>query len=96
MPSKVNHHALQPAIRIGKAGITENVVKQIITMIRKKRVIKVRFLPSAIHDHGEQSSPGPAHKFAGDKKELVKELAERTKTRIVHKVGFVVVLERIR
>ncbi|MCX6708716.1 MAG: YhbY family RNA-binding protein [Candidatus Woesearchaeota archaeon] len=81
MPSKINHHALQPAIRIGKAGITENVVKQIITMIRKKRVIKVRFLPSAIH---------------GDKKELVKELAERTKTRIVHKVGFIAVLERIR
>jgi len=81
MPSKINHHALQPAIRIGKAGITENVVKQIITMIRKKRVIKVRFLPSAIHDN---------------KKELVKELAERTKTRIVHKVGFIAVLERIR
>jgi RNA-binding protein len=81
MPSKVNHHALQPAIRIGKAGITENVVKQIITMIRKKRVIKVKFLPSAIKDN---------------KKELVKELAERTRTKIVHKVGFIAVLERIR
>jgi RNA-binding protein len=82
MPSKIiNHHALQPAIRIGKAGITENVVKQIITMIRKKRVIKVRFLPSAIK---------------GDKRELVKKLAELTRTKIVHKVGFVVVLERIR
>ena len=81
MPGKINHHALQPAIRIGKQGITENVVKQIIAIMKKKRVIKVKFLPSAIHDN---------------KKELVKELAEKTHTKIIHKVGFIAVLERLK
>ncbi len=79
MPSKINHHAMQPSIRIGKSGITDNVVKQIIAIIKKKKVIKVKFLPSAIKD---------------DKKALVNELAEKTHTRIIHKVGFIVVLSR--
>lgn len=79
MPDKINHHALSPAIRIGKSGITDNVVKQIIAIIKKKKVIKVKFLPTAIKE---------------DKKELVKELAERTHTRIIHKVGFIAVLSR--
>ncbi len=81
MSSKVNHHALDPAIRIGKAGITENVVKQVILLLKKKKVIKVKFLASAIKV---------------DKKELVKELVERTRARVIHKVGFIVVLERVK
>ena len=81
MPSKVNHHALEPAIRIGKAGITENVIKQIKTIMKKKKVIKVKFLASAIKNN---------------KKELVKELAEKTNTKIIHKVGFIAVLERLK
>jgi len=81
MPSKINHHEIQPSIRIGKAGITDNVVKQVIALIKKKKVIKVKFLPSAIKT---------------DKKELVKELAEKTRTRIIHQVGFIVVLQRLR
>jgi len=81
MPSKINHHAIEASIRIGKAGITENVIKQVITQLKKRKVIKVKFLPSAIKDN---------------KKELVKELAERAKARIIHKVGFIAVLERLK
>ncbi len=81
MPSKINHHQLEPAIIIGKAGITENTIKQIKTIMKKKKVIKVKFLASAIK---------------GNKKELAKELAEKTNTRIVHTVGFIVVLERLK
>lgn len=77
----VNHHTLQPSIRIGKAGITENLIKQVIAQIKKKKTIKVKFLPSAIQDN---------------KKELVKELAEKTRTKVVHKVGFIAVLEKIK
>lgn len=81
MPSKVNHHALEPAVRIGKAGITDNVVKQVIVLLKKRKVIKVKFLPTAIQ---------------GDKKKLVNELAERTRAKVIHKVGFIVVLEKVK
>ena len=75
----MNHHALSPALRIGKNGITETVVKQVIAQLKRKKIIKVKFLPSAIKE---------------DKKELAKELAIRTRSKIVHRVGFVVVLSR--
>jgi len=80
MPSKINHHALDPALRIGKAGITDNVVKQVMVLLKKRKVIKVKFLASAIKT---------------DKKALVKELAERAHARIIHAVGFIAVLSRI-
>ncbi len=81
MPSKVNHHALEPALRIGKAGITDNVVKQVIVLLKKRKVIKVKFLASAIKT---------------DKKELIKELVDKTRAKVLHKVGFIVVLERLK
>lgn len=80
MPRKINHHALNAVVIIGKAGITESVVKQVISQLKKKKVIKVKFLPTAVKN---------------GKKELVKELAERTNAKIVHKVGFIVVLSKI-
>lgn len=81
MPNKVNHHALDPAVRIGKAGITDNVVKQVIVLLKKRKVIKVKFLPSAI---------------ASNKTVLVNELAYRARARVIHKVGFIAVLERLK
>jgi len=81
MPNKINHHALQPSIRIGKSGITDNVIKQLKTILKKKKIIKVKFLPSAIHDN---------------KRELIKELADKTNTKVTHKVGFIAVLERLK
>jgi RNA-binding protein YhbY len=81
MPSKINHHAIEASLRIGKSGITDNIIKQAIEQLKKKKVIKVKFLPSAVKNN---------------KKELVKELAERARARIVHKVGFIVVLEKVK
>ncbi len=81
MPGKINHHALEPSVRIGKEGITENVVKQVITLLKKRKVIKVKFLPTAI---------------TADKKELVKELAERAHARVIHRVGFIAVFEKVK
>lgn len=74
-----NHHAIAPSLHIGKQGITETVVKQAIKQLKKHKIIKVKFLPSAAKE---------------GKKQLVQELAEKTKSRIVHKVGFIVVLAK--
>ncbi len=76
-----NHHKLQPTLRIGKDGITDNTIKQAKEQLKKKKIIKVKFLPTAIK---------------GNKKALVNELATRANAKVVHVVGFVAVLERIK
>jgi len=76
---KINHHNIDVSLRIGKEGLTDNVVKQATTLLKKHKVIKARFFASAID---------------GNKKALAAELAERTNSEIVHRVGFVVVLQR--
>lgn len=74
-----NHHRIAPSLRIGKQGITETVVKQVIKQLKKHKIIKVKFLPSAVKE---------------GKKQLVQELVQRTHSKLVHKVGFIVVLAK--
>lgn len=76
-----NHHNIKPTLRIGKAGITDNTIKQAKEQLKKMKIIKAKFLPTAIKEN---------------KKELIKELATRARAKVVHAVGFVVVLERIK
>lgn len=74
-------HSLPIVVRIGKAGITESVIEEIKKQVKKRKIIKVKFLP--------------AHAKGKNKQEFAEELAEKTKTKIVGQTGFVVVLERI-
>lgn len=68
-----------PAImQIGKSGLTESVIEEVKAQLKNKKLIKVRFLGSAIKNK--------------DQKELFNELAQKTKSEIIYKVGFVVVL----
>ena len=71
---------MEPSLIIGKSGITDNVVKDIKQKMKKIKMIKIKFLPSAINNN---------------KKQIFEELAEKTNTHIYHKVGFVVVLEKL-
>ena len=50
------------------------------SILKKKKVIKVKFFASAVGDH---------------KKELFNKLQNLVPCRIVHKVGFVVIVERL-
>ena len=70
---------IEATVRIGKQGITETVLKDIKTQLRRKKIVKVKFLPSAIK---------------GNKKELAQELAKKTGAKIVQQIGFVVVLQK--
>ena len=67
-------------VRIGKAGITESVIEEIKKQVKRRKVIKVKFLP--------------AHAAGKDKKAFANQLAEKTGTKIVSQVGFIVVLQR--
>ncbi len=72
-------HALPVLVRIGKAGITETVLEEIRKQVRKRKIIKVKFLPE--------------HAKGKDKKAFAGELASKTGTKVVSQVGFVVTLK---
>jgi putative YhbY family RNA-binding protein len=78
--TKINHHTLQPSLVIGKAGLTEAVVRKANELLKRKKVIKVKFLKTSIDDN----------KYA-----LVEDLAKQTNSNIIHRVGFIAVLERL-
>jgi len=69
---------LEPVIRIGKNGLTENTIKEIKKQLNKKKLIKVKLLRAFINDK--------------DKKLVANKIAEETNSRIIDLVGFVVVL----
>ena len=73
-------HAIEPIARIGKNGLTENLIKELKNHLKKRKLIKVKMLKS----------------FIGNKnrKELAKEIADKTDSKLVHQVGFVVVLKK--
>ena len=69
---------LEPVIRIGKNGLTENTIKEIKKQLNKKKLIKVKLLRAFINDK--------------DKKLVANKIAEETNSRIIDLVGFVIVL----
>ncbi|MBD3354938.1 RNA-binding protein [Candidatus Woesearchaeota archaeon] len=72
--------ALEPIIRIGKSGLTENLIKEIRRQLKKRKLIKIKLLRSA-----EERE---------NRKKFAEEIAEKTGSELVHHVGFVVVLHK--
>jgi len=68
----------EPSVRIGKNGVTENIIKEVSKKAKKDGFVKVKFLRTAIEEK--------------DKKKLFEEIAELSGTQIIHSVGFVVCL----
>ena len=68
---------LEPILRIGKKGINDEVINEISRQLKKKKLIKIKFLRSFL----EKS----------DRKEAAKTIAEKTDSKIIDQVGFVVV-----
>lgn len=71
---------LEPIARVGKNGFTENAVKEIDTFLRRKKLVKIKFLKGAAEGH--------------DRKALAKELAEKTNSEVIDLVGFSVAIYR--
>jgi len=69
---------LKPIINVGKAGLTDSAVKEIKLQLRKRKLIKVKFLKGIVKEKG--------------KKELAEELVSKTDAKLIQHVGFVVVL----
>ena len=70
--------ALDPILRIGKNGITPPILEEIEMHLKKRNLIKVRFLQSCLENN--------------DRKELAEKIANVTRAQIIDQVGFLVVL----
>ncbi len=71
--------SIEPALRIGKSGLSESVIKEIKKLLIKRKLIKVRLLPASVK---------------GGKKSLIEEISLKTKSEIIESAGNVVVLYR--
>ena len=69
---------IQPIVRIGKGGISDSLLAEIGKQLKKRKLIKVRFLQS----------------FVGlyDTRDAADRITEETGSRIIHQVGNTVVL----
>lgn len=77
---KIKAMAIKPFMHIGKNGITDTVLSQIILYLKSNKLGKVKISKSYI-DSQELS-----------KKDLAKMIAEKTSSELIHQVGHVIVL----
>ena len=75
---KKEAQALKPIVQIGKNGLTPTSIEQVSRALKKHKLIKVKFLKSALENK--------------DKKEIARELAQFTESKIIYATGFVVAL----
>jgi len=71
---------IEPAVRIGKNGLTEGLIEEIKRQLEKNGIIKVKVLKGIFQDIG--------------KKKFAEELAAKTGSELIELVGFVVVLHK--
>ena len=67
---------LEPILRIGKGGINDNVINETSKALKKRKLIKIRILKSSKESKGR----------------IIDEIAAKTGSVLVEKVGSVVVL----
>jgi RNA-binding protein len=72
--------SLKPIMQIGKRGITPEAVEQLATFLKKRKLVKVKLLNSFVEGK--------------DKKEIARELAEKTGSELADLTGFAVTLYR--
>lgn len=72
--------ALSPMLWIGKNGITDALILELIKLLKKKKLIKIKLLRNFVEEN--------------NKKEVAKILAQKTKSEIVDIIGFTITLYR--
>ena len=70
----------KPAVRIGKDGLDPGVIEEVNRQLKKRKVIKVKFLK--------------ASSDSASFDELVKQLAAQTSSKVWGQRGFVIILAR--
>jgi len=76
----MNYQQMRITVQVGKAGVTSSIVNEIKKQLKTRQKVKIKLLKGSLEGK--------------DKKELFKELLIKTQAKLVHKVGFVIVLEK--
>ncbi|MFC1696982.1 YhbY family RNA-binding protein [Nanoarchaeota archaeon] len=77
---KTKANLLEPVLRIGKNGLTDNVIEEIILMLKKRKLIKIKFLKSAMDK--------------SNRTELFDKILKETQAELISKTGNVIVIYR--
>lgn len=71
---------LEPILRLGKKGINDSIIEEIKVHLKKRRLIKIKFLQSFMENYNRRT--------------IGEEIAQRTGSRVILQVGGVLVLFR--
>jgi RNA-binding protein len=69
-------HHMKPLFQVGKQGVTDNLIEQLVDILEKRELIKVNLL---------QNAPLP-------KEEVSKQLAHQTGAQVIQIIGNTIVL----
>ncbi len=69
-------HDLRPTVHVGKDGITDTLIEEIVKQVKGRKVVKIRLLPSVEED----------------RRVVAEELAERSHTVLVEVIGHTVLV----
>lgn len=72
--------SLTPRFIIGKNGLSDGAIKNIVEELKKTKLVKIRILPSFIEDK--------------NKKEIAQEIILKTNSKLVDLVGFTLTITR--
>jgi RNA-binding protein len=78
---------LEPVVRIGKNGLTPSVLEEIRMHLKKKKLVKVRVLKSALTEDSELKKESA--------KDFAALLADKTGAQLVQSIGLNVVLNHV-
>jgi RNA-binding protein len=82
---KIKSRELEPTVIVGKNGLTEGTIEQIKSVLKKKKLIKIKLLRSFV---AEEEDSGLSKRQVGEK------LAELTNSILVDVVGFTISLAK--
>jgi RNA-binding protein len=71
---------IRPLLRIGKSGLTEGVIKEMKAQLKKKKLLKIKLLKSALGNN--------------EKKELFDEIIAKTNAELISKIGNVITIHK--
>ncbi|MFT4311762.1 MAG: YhbY family RNA-binding protein [Candidatus Woesearchaeota archaeon] len=73
-------HSLKPILQIGKQAITPAVVEELSKHLKKRKLIKVKFLKNCLDEFDKQS--------------LCQEICQKTGATLVRSIGNIVILHK--
>jgi RNA-binding protein len=82
MRLKSEAQTMKATLQIGKGGITDGVIEEIKTQLKRQELIKVKILKSAFSDE------------LGDREKIAKALSERAGAELIEIKGNTIVLSR--